>query len=42
MFNLYRYSHDMLLNAFERQGGEATAPDAQGASGAARTDTAWD
>lgn len=31
----------MLLNAFERIGGGAAAPDAEGASGAARTDTAW-
>lgn len=41
MFNPARYSSSMLLNAFEMSGGGAAAPDAEGASGAACTDTGW-
>lgn len=41
MFNPTRYSSGMLLNTFEMNGGGAAAPDAEGASGAARTDTGW-
>ncbi|MFD5467649.1 hypothetical protein ACFWIQ_33265 [Kitasatospora sp. NPDC127059] len=44
MFNRYVYSSTQLLNAFEIMGAVCAAPDAEGASGAASTDstdTGW-